>query len=137
MGNLCFAEEKNNKENDPIELVLEKSDQEKEEEKTPKYNPKKFKLLTLRVLNKATSVKKDVTFTPKDTEQTVFDLKITCEQAFEEKVNNALYVRWAFLDIYQDYDKQESTVLYSGWFNDLKSIFQHPDYDIKIMAFKL
>jgi hypothetical protein len=93
---------------------------------------KKYKSLTLRVLEKATGITKDIIFTEAPCTQQVFGLTITCHAGFIEDINNTLTVLWAYFEIRQE-DKGEKILVYNDWYNNLKPVFENPDFDMEIM----
>lgn len=97
-----------------------------------KKNSNKYKSLTLRVLEKATGIKKDVIFKEVPCTQKVFGLTITCHAGFIEDINNALPVLWAYLEVFQE-SMGENVHIYANWYNNLKPVFENPDFDMEIL----
>lgn len=109
----------------------EKIFQEVEDEKIEII--KDYQKVHLRILEKETGMKKDVLLTPDKNEKTVFSLDIKCYKAFVEKVNPSLYVLWAYLEVTQQDHQGEKHVVYSDWYNNLKPVFENPDFDLELM----
>lgn len=108
------------------------NDTDQKTEFSQKTAVKKYKSLTLRILEKATGITKDITFTESMSTQDAFGLTINCPVGFIEDINNALPVFWAYLEITQ-HDKNEKIIMYRDWYNNLKPVFENPDFDMEIM----
>lgn len=127
--------------NDESENIISDSSNKDEENKDAAssrpldkiYAPKIYKYARIKLLEKSTGIVTDGIFSPQNNEKVIKGLKIKCCAAFSEEFAPSITAHWVFLEIFQQTQTDEWTLVYSNWANNLKPIFENPDYDFQIM----